>query len=117
MRAEKEINQDWDASIYPEKLLERVDELTLRAYMTVNGKENYERYYAFTVREALAEWLNRHGVNKSKETQRKVEQSVNLFLEFMNAVDMPINDITRRHAYDFLATIEKLMLVQRAKHT
>lgn len=107
MRAEKEVNRDWDAWIYPERLIERGDELTLKAYMTVNGKENYERYYAFTVREALAEWLNRHGVNKSKETQRKVEQSVNLFLEFMDAVDMPISDITRRHAYEFLATIEK----------
>lgn len=65
MHQEKQVNPDWDAWIDPDTLKARKDFLTLEAYETVNGKRDHSPLYAFSFREALAEWLKggNHPIN------------------------------------------------------
>ena len=107
MSQEMQTNPDWDAWVDPDSLKARKDFVTLEAYETVNGKRDHSALYAFSFREALAEWIRGHGIHKTKDTVKKVEQSVELFLDYHNAADLPITQINRRMAYDFLRDLEQ----------
>lgn len=107
MKQEKQINPDWDAWIDTDRLKARKDFVTLEAFETVNGKRDHSGLYAFSFREALAEWFKGLGLNKTKDTHIKMKQSVELFLEFHDVGDLPINQITRRMVYDFLKDLEQ----------
>jgi integrase len=106
MSEAKKISIDWDAWIDTKELEDRNDQVTLDAYRTVNGKQDHSAFYAFSLRDALAEWFKGQGFNKTKETQNKTKQSVELFLEYHDLGDISISQITRRMAYDFLRDIE-----------
>lgn len=106
LEAERQINSDWDMPFYPDRLIERKDFATLHAYETVKGKRNHSHLYAFTLKEAYADWLIRHGKNKTDETQRKVKQTLKEYLNFLDVDDFPIKEVTRRSAYEFLHHIE-----------
>ena len=107
MTQEKLSNPDWDAWVDPDTLKARKDFVTLEAYETVNGKRDHSTLYAFSFREALAEWIRGRGIQKTKDTVKKSEQSLGLFLDYHNVVDLPITQITRRMAYDFLRDLEQ----------
>lgn len=107
MSQERQVNADWDAWVDPDKLKARKDFVTLEAYETVNGKRDHSALYAFSLREALAEWFKGPGLNKTRETHIKMKQSIELFLEFHDVADLPINQVTRRMAYDFLRDLEQ----------
>src|SRR5690554_6216568 len=106
LEAERQVNPDWDMPFYPDRLIKRGELTTLHAYETVNGKNNHSHLYAFTLKEAYADWLVRHGKNKTDETQRKVKQAMKEYLSFLKVDDFPIKEITRRSAYEFLHYLE-----------
>lgn len=99
---------DWDAP-YDIRQIERTgDTVFVDAYTTVSGANDKSLFYDITLREALHNWQEKYGINKSRETQRKVPQTVKLFLNFQEAQDISLQSISRRDVYDFIEYLAQL---------
>lgn len=78
------------------------DQVLVDAYATVNGKRDCSGKYGVTLKEGLELWLKRNQRTKDKSTVSKVKQSVKKFLQHLNKFDVPLADIKRKQAYDYI---------------
>lgn len=103
LQADKQDNPyDWNEP-YDVREIERAgDTVFVDAYTTVTGANDSSSHYDISLREALHNWQVKHGINKSKETQRKVPNTVKLFLNFLEVQDVSLQSVSRRDVYDFI---------------
>ncbi|MEA3587941.1 tyrosine-type recombinase/integrase [Pseudidiomarina sp. 1APP75-27a] len=103
LQADKQDNPyDWNEP-YDVREIERAGDIVfVDAYTTVTGADDRSSHYDISLREALHNWEVKHGVNKSLETQRKVPNTVKLFLNFLEVQDVSLQSVSRRDVYDFI---------------